>query len=378
MIDTEKMNQEEGYQERIRHLEEEKVNAENLDKILHDEDLEGFRSKKGSKKEKKLNVVKATTSKHYNGYDKHEIEMKNKYKKEERKNKTEDTAYTDEWTAKKNDLVNSFRCQNIKYSSDLDGNEFSSFNEKIKEISKHLTTKSKAACTENNTMFHSSFEKSEKQEAFARSYQKYDVQSKEEEGETTNDSIKANDSCQPDCNERKFVDFTILEEKTQDINHKASGVNDDGSRKEGYDIDEDYEQDDSDNDYENNMEYTVDKEICSGTPCLEIFGLCLREISNRSTMSIRELEKLFPFDEVTESEKKYILISLAQFCDGMEEQIDSTDILKHVIKNADDPRTAERLLFFYLKSSYEKEDYEEMKLAYQQNNLTLDSIWEII
>ena len=35
MIDTEKMNQEEGYQERIHHLEEEKVNAENLDKIIH-------------------------------------------------------------------------------------------------------------------------------------------------------------------------------------------------------------------------------------------------------------------------------------------------------------------------------------------------------
>lgn len=80
MIATEKMNQEPGYEDRIKELEEEKKNAENLDKIIHGGDLAGYKLQKINLQSKNIDVKKIEMKSGYQGYEKNfdQLNMKEK------------------------------------------------------------------------------------------------------------------------------------------------------------------------------------------------------------------------------------------------------------------------------------------------------------
>ena len=76
MIATERNNQEPGFENRIKELEEEKKRAEQMDKIIHGGDLKGYKLKQMNLKSQNLKVKQATVHRAYQGFDKNEEELR--------------------------------------------------------------------------------------------------------------------------------------------------------------------------------------------------------------------------------------------------------------------------------------------------------------
>ena len=85
MIETERMNQNLGYLDRIKELEIQKKNAEALEKIAHGGNIGGLQLEGAIRRTEACKAKQAIPSNNYEGYDKHESEIKYKYDKPQTK-----------------------------------------------------------------------------------------------------------------------------------------------------------------------------------------------------------------------------------------------------------------------------------------------------
>ena len=96
MIETERMNQNLGYLDRIKELEIQKKNAEALEKIAHGGNIGGLQLEGAIRRTEACKAKQAIPSNNYEGYDKHESEIKYKYDKPQ----TKHSQTPEEWEKK--------------------------------------------------------------------------------------------------------------------------------------------------------------------------------------------------------------------------------------------------------------------------------------